>query len=827
MHKRLSNRSHNRRTADGSAAWRVTAVISALLFVQPVSAAVADGSVASLRIEPEAAFIQGVGNSHALLFTAVEADGTSRDVTEEVNVSFDVPGLLRQASPGVFESLGEGIVKIHAVYEGQDADAVVIIQPKKTAGLDFAVDVAPVFSRYGCNNTNCHGAMNGQSGFKLSLFGYDPDADYEAVVHASDGRRINAAEPEKSLLLQKPTFQIPHGGGQLIEKDSLDYRTLVDWISTGMPQSAKDSPRLQGIEVFPQGFQTIPAAGKAQRIVVVGRYTDGSRRDVTRRVRYATEDDTVLKVDSSGRVEALEVGEGTVLIRTLGQVAALRFGVATGNPVPKAGLQPANFIDELVAAKLRAMRIESAGLSTDAEFVRRAYLDVLGILPTVEEARSFLADTSVDKRTRLIDQLLERPEYADYWAAKWGDLFANSVLTSSDGTAYMQDWLRAAFRENKPYDEFVTEILTSTGSTWEVGAVSYFSRSTEDLVTLTAQAFLGLSLECARCHDHPSANWKREDFVATAAFFSQLAGKGLRPPPVESISYLKYDQEYRHPETKQVVKPRFLDGVEPLIRPLEDRRAVLARWITSPDNPWFARATVNRIWNQFMGRALVDPVDDFRSTNPATNAELLNRLAADFAENGFDLHHLMRLIMTSNTYQLSSRPNPASRTDDINYSRFYLKRLTAEQLMDSIVQVTGAPQDYLGYYPGVRAVNLADPGVPSSFLDMFDRPKRDAAKCERNESVSLRQAMHLLVGDTLNRKLQESSEKGEIARLLKDGKSDAEIVEHFYLAALARYPEAEEKDYCLSVISKADEHARGLRNAVWAILSTNEFLYNH
>ncbi len=798
-----------------------------LLTTAAASAAVSGGSSPALRIEPEVAFIQGVGNSHALLFTAIEADGSQRDVTEEVVVAFDAPDLLRETSPGVFESLGQGIVKLHAVYEGRQADGVIIVQPKLSAGIDFAVDAAPVFSRHGCNNTNCHGSLNGKAGFKLSLFGYDPDADYEAIVHASDGRRVSPDDPEQSLLLQKPTFQVAHGGGQLIEKDSLDYRTLFDWIAQGMPRSAKDSARLEHIEVFPAGFRTIPALGESQRIVVVGRYTDGSRRDLTRRVRYSTEDDTVLEVDSEGRVAALGIGEGTVLIRTLGHVAALRFGVASPSKAPELDLPPANFIDELVAGKLHSMRIESAGLSSDGEFLRRAYLDVLGILPTVEEARVFLADNSPDKRSRLIAQLLERPEYADFWAAKWGDLFANSVLTSSDGTAYMQDWLRTAFRENKPYDDFVAEILTSTGSTWEVGAVSYFSRSTEDVVTLTAQAFLGLSLECARCHDHPSANWKREDFIATAAFFSQLAGKGLRPPPTEVIRYLNYDQEYRHPETKQVVKPRFLDGTEPLIRPLEDRREVLARWITSPDNQWFARATVNRFWNQFMGRALVDPVDDFRSANPPTNAELLDRLAADFIENGYDLHHLIRRIMESNTYQLSSLPRPQSREDDINYSRFYLKRLTAEQLMDSIVQVTGTPQDYLGYYPGARAVSLADPGVPSAFLDMFDRPKRDAAKCERNESVSLRQAMHLLVGDTLNKKLEASAEKGELARLLADGKSDEEIVEHFYLAALTRFPHADEKDYCLSVISKADERERGLRNAVWAILSTNEFLYNH
>ena len=780
-----------------------------------------------LIIEPDVAFIRGVGSTHTLLFTAIDSEGSRLDVTPDVLVTVDAPDVVRGTSPGTFQARKFGFAKLSAVYRDLRAEAAVIVQPRRSSRVDFATEVAPIFSQRGCNNTNCHGALNGQSGFKLSLFGYDPDADFDAIVHHSEGRRIDRDRPDESLLLMKPTFEISHGGGHLIRRESFDYQTLVDWIRDGAPKHAGDVARLQRIQVYPDNFTVLEGPGAIQQIVVVGHYTDGSQQDLTQRVRYSTETNEVLEVSQEGKVTARSAGEETVLVRTLGHVQALRMGVTVTGSAKSQPIEPANFIDELVFDKLGKLNVPYSSLSTDAEFIRRVYLDTIGIVPTAEETRRFLHDPSDDRRARLVDALLKRPEYAEFWAVKWGDLFANSVLTSSDGTAYLQDWLRRAFEENMPYDEFVTRILTSTGSTWEVGAVNFFSRSIEDVTTLASQAFLGLGIECARCHDHPSAEWTREDFLSMAAFFSQVTGKGRRPPPVESIRYIEYDKEFRHPETKQVVRPRFLDGSEPLIRPLEDRRAVLARWMTSKDNPWFARATVNRFWNQFMGRPLVDPVDDFRSSNPATNEALLNRLAGDFVENGYDLHHLIRTIANSNTYQLSSVPEPGNRSDEINYSRYYLKRLTAEQLIDSIVQITGVPQDYLGYYPGARAVNLADPGVPSAFLDMFDRPKRDAAKCERNESVSLRQAMHLLVGDTLNEKIRASAESGELARLLRDGKSDGEIVEHLYLTALSRLPEPNERDDCRTVISRAKDRSTGLQNVLWALVSTNEFLYNH
>ncbi len=802
------------------------ALLTSLLAAVGHSAAIPTGPI-RLAVEPEIVFIRGIGNTHTVLFTAVGPDGLRLDVSTETRVAIDDPDVAGTVGSTVFEGHSHGFTKVTATYGRHQVSFPLIVQPKRSRLTDFTTQVAPIFSRHGCNGTNCHGALNGQNGFKLSLFGHDVDADYDAIVRHSGGRRISLSAPEESLLLRKPTLEVVHGGGRLFETGGSEYRVLLDWIRDGAGKDTAGAARLRRIEVYPRETTVLADVGARQQIVVVGQFSDGSKEGLTRKVRYSTPDDAILEVSPSGVVTAKAAGEGTVLVRTLGHVAALRVAVArpvkdgTGQPAP------ANFIDELVFAKLSKLNLDASGPATDGEFIRRAFLDTIGVVPTAEETQRFLANTDADKRARLIDRLLERTEYAEFWAAKWGDLFANSVLTSSDGTAYLQDWLRNAFRTNKPYDEFVTEVLTSTGSTWQVGAVNFFSRPIEDITTLVAQAFLGVSIECARCHDHPSAKWKREDFLSMAAFFSQLAGKGRRPPPVESIRYIEFDKEFRHPETKQVVRPRFLDGSEPLIRPLQDRREVLAQWITAGDNPWFARATVNRIWNQFMGRPLVDPVDDFRASNPPSNRRLLDQLASDFVASGYDLHHLMRTILSSRTYQLSSVPRPTSRDDETNFSRFYLKRLTAEQLADSIVLITGVPQDYLGYYPGVRAVNLADPGIPSAFLDMFDRPKRDAAKCERSESISLRQSMHMLVGGTVNAKIRASAESGSLARLLERGMTDSEIIEHLYLASLSRRPDADEMDYCQTALSRADGRSQGLQNILWALLNTNEFLYNH
>jgi hypothetical protein len=780
-----------------------------------------------LRIDPQVAYLHGSGATHHLLFTAVYEDGTEHDITGEVKLSVDSPQVIRTIAAGVVEARKEGIAKVRAEFGGLRAESVVIVQPGRQVEIDFVHDVAPIFSRMGCNNTNCHGSLNGQRGFKLSLFGYDPEADYRAVVEASGGRRINRADPDNSLLLLKPTFSVPHGGGPVLKKDpsSYEYSMLRNWIRAGTPRSAPSAPRLLTMDVYPRDFRVLRAGESTQRMVVVGHYSDGSQEDITRRVRFTSSNEEAATVDPEGEIRGKHGGQSTIVVRTLGLVAALQVGVTANAPAAGPPLQAVNFIDRLVFGKLAQMNIPASGEASDSEFLRRVYLDVTGVAPPPEEARRFLADRSPDKRSKVIDRLLETRDFADFWGMKWAELMASNVFTVVDGTAYFQDWMRDAFAANKPYDQFVREILTASGSTWDNGAANFYSRPTEDLSTLSATAFLGVSIECARCHDHPFGIWKREDFIGMTAFFAQVRTKGRRPPPVEVIQYVSFDQEYRHPETKQVVRPRFLDGTEPVIRPLVDRRKVLADWITSPDNPWFARATVNRFWRQLMGKGLVEPVDDFRPTNPPSDPALLDALARDFVEHKYDVRHLLRTILNSRTYQLSSLPLPANREDETDYSRYYLRRLTAEQMLDSIVQITGVPEKILAYYPGVRAVNLADGGVPSPFLDMYDRPKRDAAKCERNENISLRQAMNMIAGDTVNQKIR--SDRGSLARMIAEGKTDEQIVEHFYLASLSRYPAPREKDLCRTAIGKASSRRAGLQNVVWALLDSNEFLYNH
>ena len=785
------------------------------------------GSLREIRIEPQVAYLHGAGSAHRLLLTAVYDDGIARDIAGEAKITFDAPAVVETASAGEIKALKEGIAKIKVEFGGQRAESVAIVQPRRALDIDFVHDVAPIFSRMGCNNTNCHGSLNGQKGFKLSLFGYDPDADYKAVVEASNGRRINRDDPANSLVLLKPTFSVPHGGGHILKKDppSYEYLTLLKWIRAGTPRSAPSTPRLVSMDVYPKDFRVLRSAGSHQRIVVVGHYSDGSQEDITRRVRFTSNNEEAAVVNLEGEVEARKNGQTAIVVRTLGLVAAVQVGVSLNPPIARQDVQPANFIDELVFKKLALMNIEPCSPATDGVFLRRVYLDVTGLAPPPEEARRFLADPSPNKRAKLIDRLLESRDFADFWGMKWGELMASNVFTVVDGTAYLQDWMADSFAANKPYDQFVREILTASGSTWDNGAANFFVRPAEDLTTLSATAFLGVSIECARCHDHPFGVWKREDFIGLTAFFGQVRIKGRRPPPVEMISYVGFDQEYRHPETKQVVKPRFLDGTEPAIRPLEDRRKVLANWMTSPDNPWFARATVNRFWRQVMGRGLIEPVDDFRPTNPPSNPELMDTLARDFVEHKYDVRRLLRTILNSKTYQLSSIPKPSNRDDEIDFSRYYMRRLTAEQMLDSVVKITGVPEKFLAYYPGVRAVNLADGGVPSSFLDMYDRPKRDAAKCERNENISLRQAMNMMAGDTVNQKIR--SDRGNLARMIAEGKSDDEIVEHFYLASLTRQPTPAEKDMCQTAITKASSRRAGLENVVWALLDSNEFLYNH
>jgi hypothetical protein len=580
------------------------------------------------------------------------------------------------------------------------------------------------------------------------------------------------------------------------------------------------------LEVMPRE-RVLLSEGSTQQLVVLAQYSDGTTADVTRKVRYQSNDDSIATVSTDGLVAARRSGEAAILVRSVDQVTAARIGVVLSPPARNYPSAPRhNFIDELVFSKLKRLNIVPSELCSDEEFLRRASLDLIGVLPTAEEARKFLASRASNKRAQLVDELLERPEYADFWGLYWSDRLSNSrQFLYEKGTFFFQQWLREAMAQNLPYDQFARELITSTGGLYEVAPTGYYPlmKKAEEMATTTSQVFLGVSLECARCHDHPFEKWKQDDFLGLAAFFAQVRHKN-RIRQNERVLYLDPKRELTHPKSKQPVTPKFLGGQQAPVEAGRDRREVLADWMTAPSNPFFAKAIINRLWKHFLGRGLVEPVDDFRVTNPPTNEALLDALAEDFIRRKYDLKSLFRTIVGSRVYQLSAQPNETNREDKQFYSRFYLKRLNAEELLDGICRVTEIPEKFSGFHLGTRAAQLPDPKVPSYFLDVFDRATRETV-CERKQTTSVMQVMHFVSGDTINQKIR--AENSLIEKLIKSGKSGREIIEELYLRTLSRFPKKEEAQLAQQGIGQAPSPREGYEDLLWALLNSKEFLFNH
>ncbi len=528
-----------------------------------------------------------------------------------------------------------------------------------------------------------------------------------------------------------------------------------------------------------------------------------------------------------GVLTAERGGETAIVVRAPGIAGGAKVDVVLQTrEVPAVASN--NFIDDYVFAKLKTLEVPPSGLAEDATFLRRAYLDIIGLIPTSDEARAFLADKDPNKRAKLVDQLLERPEYADFWALYWGDHLNNTKqLLYNKGPYIFTRWLNHEFSRNTPYNQFVRELLTSSGNMFEAAATSFYPlmKKEQDLAAITSQVFLGVSIECARCHNHPLEKWTRDDFNGMAAFFSQVKYKsGAGPRNNERVLYVDFKRQFQNPDTKQVYWPKALDGPVLASHDEVDRREQLADWITSPQNPFFAKALVNRMWRNFMGRGLVEPVDDFRITNPPTNAPLLDALAKDFVEHGYDLHQLIRRIMASRAYQLSAKPNDANRDDKMAYSRHYSRRLTAEQMLDSISQATGVTEQYTSLYPGTRAAQLPEPEIESYFLEVFDRPSRQLI-CERKQPPTLNQALHLISGDTIQQKIEDPH--GVLEKMLAARRPPPKMVEEMYLRTFSRYPDAAESATAEAAIAKAPGEKQGMEDVFWALLNSKEFLYNH
>lgn len=710
-------------------------------------------------------------------------------------------------------------------------------QPAAVPTLSYTRDVLPILTKAGCNLGSCHAKSSGQAGFRLSVFAFDPQGDYAEVVSDARGRRVFPALPEDSLLLQKATVRVAHEGGQRIEPGSAWERTVADWIRQGMPYELPQQPSLAGIDVTPA--EKTYTKGSAAQLKVTARYSDGSTRDVTALTDYTSTEKATATVDEHGQVQAgRDSGEAVIVARYMGQVAISRVAVPAERLYPAeryATLPVRNEIDRRVYARLQKLGHLPSQACTDGEFLRRSALDAAGVLPTVEEARAFLSSTEPERYERWIDQLLERPEWADHWAVKLADLIRPNPSRVGVKPVYLLDqWIRQRLRENTPWDEFVRQLLTAQGSSHHDGRMALWrdKRDPVDAATFVGQIFLGIRLECAKCHHHPTEKWDQTDYYQLAAFFTNLKrkGQGISAPISGEPEYMwaaPGKAAIEHPVTKAMLPPRPPADQELAIPEATDPRAVLAAWMTNKANPYFAQAIVNRVWSAFMGRGIVDPVDDFRASNPPSNGPLLEWLAQDFVQHGYDLKHLMRTLMRSHVYRLSSEPNDTNLSDLRNHSRSYRRRLPAETLLDAVCAVTEVGESFSGSPEGTQAKQTWNHKLTSQFLDAFGRPNSSAdCPCERDAKPSIVQALHLMNSTKLQEMLVDK--RGRATRLASSATQPPRVIEELYLACYSRLPTAEEMTLALKAFaSPAATRQTAIEDILWSLLNSAEFVFNH
>ena len=777
---------------------RLTVLLSFFAVAVPASAA-------DLKLLPGDIVLTG---SHARqqLLAVRQVDGkVVADQTKAAKYTTSNDKIAAVDGAGNVRAVGDGEATITATHDGQTATTVVKVEKTKDDfRWNFRNHVIPMFTRIGCNSGACHGALAGKGGMKLSLRGYDPETDYFVLTRQALGRRVDTVEPTKSLLLRKPTFAVTHGGGLKVEVGSLDYQMLVDWIATGAPAPRANTPRIQRLEVFPASAVLKPK--DKLHLAVRASYSDGHTEDVTRWARFSSSEDLVATVDPDGRVNVAGYGETAMSVLFSNLVAANRIASPLPNrldPQLFAQAPRSNYIDDHILRKLESLNIPISPTATDTEFFRRVYLDAAGILPTPEEVRKFVEDKTADKRAKLIDQLLERSEFVDYWAYKWSDLLLiNTRRLPQPAVWSFYSFVRHSVADNKPWDRFAHEIVTAKGNTLQNGAANYFvlHKDVTDLTEATALKFMGMSITCCRCHNHPLEKWTQDQYWSMANLFSRVGLKnGDRGGDVSVFT--QPDGDVPHLRRGVPMPPTPLDGKPLPLDSTTDRREYFADWLTSADNPYFARALVNRVWRNFMGRGLVEAEDDLRQTNPPTNAELLDALAKDFVAHGYDVKYLIRTIMISAAYQRSSKPVAGNESDDRFYSHYLIRRLSAEVILDAYSQVTNVPtaftqigsrepggsSKYDGYPLGTRALQLPDSAVLSPFLDAFGRPERgQTCSCERQQDSSVGQALHVNNGKTLNDKIRANDSR--VGAFIKAKTGDEEAVRQLFQLALCREP---------------------------------------
>jgi hypothetical protein len=695
---------------------------------------------------------------------------------------------------------------------------------------DFENEIQPLLTRYGCNSGGCHGKASGQNGFKLSLFGFDSQADYEEIVDRARGRRVNVATPEQSLLLLKSIGAVPHGGGTRFAPTSQAYEVLRQWISDGVPPASPTAPRLLAIRIEPSDRSL--GSGDQVNLRVMASYSDQQERDVTKQSAFASNLDVVASVSEEGVVTAgKESGEATVMARFMGQVAVFTAILPHGIPLAQIDNFPArNYIDELTIAKWKKLGLTPTPVCDDSTFIRRVTLDANGRLPTAKEVREFLADQNPNKRAEWIDRLLDAPEYASYFALRWGSVLRNSNLAGADQASYaFHNWLKDMLARNRPYDEFVRGIIAASGEWQDAPAINWYWQSRDDqlhqVTADTAQVFLGQRLQCARCHHHPYEKWSQDDYYGLAGFFTRLGRKSFGQPPPYFASPTATTGE-KNPRTGKVPDPRYLSGEAAVFSAEEDPRHGLVDWMAKPENPFFAKSLVNRLWGHFFGRGLVHEVDDMRATNPASNPQLLDALAKDFIEHQFDMQHICRVMLNSSVYQLGSEPTEGNQKDRQNFARYYGRRMIAEVFLDSVDQATGTKTKFNGVASSSRAVDLPHENFGSHFLDTFDRPRRvTGCECERSSGATLAQVLTLANSDEIESKIGDA--QGVITRLLKDQRSFDEIVDELYLGSLSRFPTSDERIKTKYFVDAVENKTEAYQDLLWTLLNSREFMFNH
>lgn len=801
-------------------------VVSVLtLFSLPQIAAAAG----EFHVQPTSIVLVGPEASQQLVASVTSIDGRSSNVTRNVSYEVSSPTIATVDQRGRVRPLAEGQTEILMRYN--DRQLVIPLEVKgilSPAPVSFSYNVIPILTKAGCNSGSCHGKAEGQNGFKLSIFGFDAAADFGAIVNESRGRRVWLSSPERSLLLFKATAQIPHGGGQQIEPDSYQYNCLHRWISEGAqfaPEGDQER-RIVGIEVEPE--QHLLLAGQSQQLRVTAVDAAGTRRCVTAISQYESNAEGIAEIDSTGLIQVGNIpGEAVILVRYLDHISFCQVTL----PRPEVQFQrppEINFIDRLVWDKLQRLGIIPSELADDSMFMRRVFLDTIGTLPTAAEAREFIADSAPFKRAELIDKLLERDEYAIYWAMQWLNLLrADRSKISAEGALAMQRWLQRAFAENHPYDVMARRILTVRGNVSADGPGSLYKSiaAPDELGRSLSQLLLGVRIECAQCHHHPSERWRQEDYVGLAGFFTGVKLKSL-PRGKEAIISQGGD-DLPHPRTGHLIPTRALGAMAADFTHQNDRRKVLADWMTAPDNPYFAKAIANRLWAHYFGRGLIEPIDDIRDTNPATNAILMQALVDHLRQVNYDLRQFTRTLLNSRVYQLSSLANSSNIDDYQNFSHATDKSLPAEVLLDAICQSTGVSEKFNGWPAGYRAIQVWDNRIHSYFFRLFGRPVRaTVCECERSDEPSIAQALHLLNSPEIGDKI--SSRHGTARQLANSDLSNEEIIEELYLGTVSRFPETIDRLSMLRAFDRLDTDRRAAtEDVLWALLNSKKYLFNH